>query len=368
LILLFTSRAYAQHPLGIFADHTDIGQPKLAGSASYNDADQSYTIRGAGYNIWFNRDEFHYVYRKIGGDFILTADFAFTGDTAGVIGHRKTGWMIRESTDADAAGINACKHIDGLTALQWRELRGAYMQDPKGEVFWPKKGGQTIQLERNGKTLIMRVAHPGEPLQVVGAHEMPDLPDSILVGLYVCAHDSGTVAEAKVWNVRIDRPVANQYYPNPQLAKLHPPATVVLNSRQEVLDISSGVRRLVTDAPAATEGKSPYTFYSTNVSGTEQLWRMKPDGSAKEQLTFDQYHNWFPHLSPDGKWIVFLSYPPDIDPNTHPAYQRVMLRLMPTGGGAPRSIAYLYGGEGSLGKACWSTDSKYVYFADYPVQ
>ncbi len=39
---------------------------------------------------------------------------------------------------------------------------------------------------------------------------------------------------------------------------------------------------------------------------------MKPDGSGREQLTFDEYRNWFPHISPDGKWIAFLSFPADI--------------------------------------------------------
>src|SRR2546426_4153307 len=38
-----------------------------------------------------------------------------------------------------------------------------------------------------------------------------------------------------------------------------------------------------------------------------QIWRMRADGSAPEQLTSDQYNNWFPHLSPDGQWIAFLS-------------------------------------------------------------
>jgi Tol biopolymer transport system component len=35
---------------------------------------------------------------------------------------------------------------------------------------------------------------------------------------------------------------------------------------------------------------------------------MKPDGSQQEQLTFDEYNDWFPHISPDGKQIVFLSF------------------------------------------------------------
>src|ERR1700733_7868339 len=123
----------AQQPVGIFDDHKDIGKPKIAGSASYDGNSQVYTIKGAGSNIWFNRDEFQFVYKKIKGDFILTADFAFTGDTAGVNAHRKIGWMIRQSADEGAAAASACKHINGLTVLQWRPYAGMYMRDPEEE-------------------------------------------------------------------------------------------------------------------------------------------------------------------------------------------------------------------------------------------
>src|SRR5258708_12845857 len=159
----------AQHPDGIFEDHVDIGNPKVSGSASYDEATQTYNIAGGRSNIWFNRDEFHFAYKKIKGDFILTADFAFTGDTSGAIGHRKIGWMIRESTDEGAANANACKHIDGLVVLQWRPYKGMFMRDPEEEKFYPKKGGQTIQLTRIGKTITMKIAHPGDPFPLVGS-------------------------------------------------------------------------------------------------------------------------------------------------------------------------------------------------------
>jgi Tol biopolymer transport system component len=45
-----------------------------------------------------------------------------------------------------------------------------------------------------------------------------------------------------------------------------------------------------------------------------QIWRMKPDGSDPEQITNDEYNNWFPHISPDGRWIVFLSFLKDVNP------------------------------------------------------
>ena len=105
-----------------------------------------------------------------------------------------------------------------------------------------------------------------------------------------------------------------------------------------------------------------YIYYNANPTGTMQIWRMKPDGSGKEQLTFDERHNWFPHISLDGKWIVYISFPPDINPNEHPSYKNVTLNLMPTFGGAPRAIAYLYGGQGTINVNSWSPDSKHIAF------
>ncbi len=173
--------------VGIFDNQQDIGYVKHAGSSTYDEVTQSYIIKGSGANIWFNEDQFHYTYKKISGDFILTADFAFTGDTVGAVGHRKIGWMVRESVAPDAVSMNGCSHIDGLIALQWREMKGAFMQDPQGEIFSPKKGLQTMQLERKGKTLIMRMANPGEPLQFVGEHDLNDLKDTVLAGyVYMC--------------------------------------------------------------------------------------------------------------------------------------------------------------------------------------
>ena len=103
-------------------------------------------------------------------------------------------------------------------------------------------------------------------------------------------------------------------------------------------------------------------YFNSVRSGTMQIWRMKPDGSNPEQLTNDEYNNWFPHISPDGKWIVFLSFMKDIKPDDHPFYKHVYLRLMPVSGGSPRVIAYVYGGQGSINTPSWSPDSKKIAF------
>jgi len=72
VILLMTGFASAQNDrTGIFQYNSDIGNPALKGAGSYDSANQEYSLKGGGYNIWFERDEFHYLYNNIKGDFIL---------------------------------------------------------------------------------------------------------------------------------------------------------------------------------------------------------------------------------------------------------------------------------------------------------
>ena len=210
ILLFFVSLSSAQNTkTGIFQYSSDIGTPALKGSGYYDQINQEYSLKGGGYNIWFERDEFYYLYNKIKGDFIITANFEFTGEGTNL--HRKTGLMIRESEDGNAAHISATLHGDGLTVLQWRELKGAFMRDPEDEIFAPKKNYGILQIERAGKKIIMRAAHFGEPLQIIGYHEMQNLKEEVIAGLFICSHDPAVVEEARIRNVRIDKPVPDNY-------------------------------------------------------------------------------------------------------------------------------------------------------------
>jgi TolB protein len=194
-------------PVGIFQANSDIGNPKKTGSAVYDKTDQSYTLKGAGYNIWFERDEFHYLFNKIKGDFILTANFEFVGK--GTNPHRKSGWMVRETTDAKSSHISATLHGSGLTVLQWRVSSGVAMRDPQDEIFAKDSSFNVIQIERTGKNIIMRAAHSGKPFETIGSHVMENMPDEVLVGPFICSHYSTVTESVKICNVRIDKPVAD---------------------------------------------------------------------------------------------------------------------------------------------------------------
>ena len=121
----------------------------------------------------------------------------------------------------------------------------------------------------------------------------------------------------------------------------------------------------LTTTPGLDDG-SEYTpdgrhiYFCSTRSGRMQIWRMNSDGSRQQQVTDDEFNNWFPHVSPDGKRLVFLSFSKDIRPDDHPYYKQVYLRMMPTEGGPPKVVAYLYGGQGTINVPSWSPDSRRV--------
>jgi TolB protein len=111
-----------------------------------------------------------------------------------------------------------------------------------------------------------------------------------------------------------------------------------------------------------------YIYFNSERTGHMQIWRMKPDGSEQQQVFSDDLNNWFPHISPDGKWMVFLTYEADV--TGHPENKNVMLRLLSLDkeNATDKKItvlAKLFGGQGTINVPSWSPDSKQVAFVSY---
>src|SRR5215471_5613600 len=148
-----------QRFVGAFEGSADVGKVKNAGSAQYDAEKQEYVLTGSGANMWLDHDEFHWVWKRMKGDFILTASTQFVGK--GVEPHRKIGWIIRAGSGPDSPHVAAEEHGDGLTSLQFRRTRGG----PTEQVKLTVTGADVIQLERKGGTYTMSAARFGQPFE-----------------------------------------------------------------------------------------------------------------------------------------------------------------------------------------------------------
>src|SRR5699024_12732704 len=92
---------------------------------------------------------------------------------------------------------------------------------------------------------------------------------------------------------------------------------------------------------------------------------MRPDGSGIEQLTHDERVNWFPHPSPDGTRLAYVSFPAGTQ--GHPADLDVLLRLCAPDGLDVRDLVSVHGGQGTMNVNSWTPDSRRLAYVDYPV-
>src|SRR5205823_11767808 len=187
-----------------------------------------YTIAGSGANMWFDRDAFHFVWRRIEGNVILTARAQLDG--RGVEPHRKFGWSVRASLESGSPHVTAAVHGDGLVALQFRRTAGGATEEIRSPVSAP----DVIQLERVGNGYILSAARFGDTLVAV---RLPDLAlgEQPYVGLFVCAHNDSVVERASFRDVRITAPARDGFVPYQDY----------IGSNLEILDVASGDRTIV---------------------------------------------------------------------------------------------------------------------------
>jgi Tol biopolymer transport system component len=134
------------------------------------------------------------------------------------------------------------------------------------------------------------------------------------------------------------------------------------------IPIEGGEERRLTTAPGLDDGPDyapdGRIWFNSVRTGVMKIWRMDPDGKDQTQMTRnEEWADWFPHPSPDGKQVVFLSYDRSVE--GHPPNKDVVLRLMPIEGGEPRIVARLFGGQGTINVPSWSPDSRRFAFVSY---
>ncbi len=92
---------------------------------------------------------------------------------------------------------------------------------------------------------------------------------------------------------------------------------------------------------------------------------MRPDGGEVTQLTFDERVNWFPHVSPDGSAMAYLSYPPLT--NGHPENLPVQIVVADPLGREVTARIDAFGGRGTINVPSWAPDSTRLAYVEYPI-
>jgi hypothetical protein len=185
-------------PIGLFEGQSDIGGAVVPGSASYNAGARQYTINSAGYNIWYTRDEFRYLWKKMSGDISLAADITYP-DTNG-FGDRKAVLVIRQDLEDDSKEAIAALHGLGMIHLAQRPQKGVRVKDMEYRIGGRGlPGGASpdslvtvvagrIGLEKHGDSFALFVSLEGEPMHQFGPPINLRLEAPFYVGIGFCSH------------------------------------------------------------------------------------------------------------------------------------------------------------------------------------
>jgi hypothetical protein len=191
-------------PLGIFAGQSDIGTALVPGSASFDAASGRYTIQSAGYNIWYFRDEFRFLWRRMAGDASLAATIRFPNPDG--YSDRKVVLIVRQDLDDDSKEAMAALHGGGLIHLATRPAKGAdlreafQIQGAPGTAEVPIR----IGIEKRGDAFTLYLSRHGEPMHAEGSPAMVHFDEPYYIGIGFTSHQPVTSDAAAVSDVVLE--------------------------------------------------------------------------------------------------------------------------------------------------------------------
>ncbi len=324
----------ATAPLGIFEEHGDIGTVLHPGSVEYDASRKSYTLTGSGENMWFTADAFQFVWKKMSGDVTLTADISFPTTTGNP--HKKAVLMLRQNLDPDSVYADVALHGVGMTALQYRDEKGAITREIQSNLSSPRR----LRIAKRGDYVYMALsAADGEP-EVAGGWLRVPLQGDFYVGIGVCSHDKDVIEKAVFSRVDLATPASTTAKPT-------------LYSTLETVAADSGDRRVAYIAPEHFEAPNwsrDGSFFIFNSNG--HILRLPVSGSKPEIIDtgFAVRCNNDHGISPDATQLAIS----DQSQDDHHS----LVYIVPIGGGTPRRVtknspSYWHG---------WSPDGKTLVF------
>ena len=188
----------ANTKIGVFEGQSDVGAALVPGSSSYNAKTKQYTIISAGYNIWYTRDEFGYLWKKMSGDVSLAADVNFP-DKEGY-DDRKVVLAIRQDLEDDSKEVMAGIHGGGLIHMAYRPDKNAEMKDMKSD----KRSALRLGIEKRGDSFAIFLSMNGEPMKQYGEPLKLKMDEPFYVGIGLCSHIPDQTTTAVLSNVVLE--------------------------------------------------------------------------------------------------------------------------------------------------------------------
>jgi len=249
----------------------DIGAVGPTGSAT--ESGGTFTVRGAGADVWNNADAFHYVSQPVTGDVDIVARVATVENVAAWV---KAGVMVRETLTAGSAHAFMIVSAGKGLAFQRRVSTGGLSTNTSGGAGVAPRW---VKLQRRGNTITAYHSADGATWTLVGSDTFA-MGANVQVGLAVSSHDATRLATVTFDNVNVT-PVSGPSNTPPSAAMTSPasgatftaPATIALSTTAS--DTDGTVARVEFYAGTtllATDTTSPYAFSWSNVpAGTYAL-------------------------------------------------------------------------------------------------
>ncbi|MBV8446076.1 MAG: hypothetical protein JOZ92_09190 [Candidatus Dormibacteraeota bacterium] len=167
----------------------DVGSPTPAGSQMYDPGTETWTVNGGGADISGTSDQFHYVWQSVTGDGSLSARVSSQGNSGA---SAKAGIMLRATTDPGSPDYAVVVTPSQGVKVQVRSTQGGTttkVANPAGTapVF--------LQVTRAGNTFTAYTSADGATWTLIpGSTATLNLPSSLLEGLAVTSHNTGTLS------------------------------------------------------------------------------------------------------------------------------------------------------------------------------
>jgi regulation of enolase protein 1 (concanavalin A-like superfamily)/phosphatidylserine/phosphatidylglycerophosphate/cardiolipin synthase-like enzyme len=172
----------------------DLGSVGVAGSATSSGG--TFSVSGAGADIWGTADAFNFAYQSLAGDGQIVARVTNLTNTNAFA---KAGVMLREQLTAGAAHVILDVRPGGSVEFMARGATGGSTSYLGGATQAPPAW---LRLARSGTTVTASVSSNGSSWTTLGTTTV-SMASTIYAGLAVCSHTTGAVATGTFDNVSV---------------------------------------------------------------------------------------------------------------------------------------------------------------------